>query len=657
MTQTAPSIADAVKHHQSGRRDVARRMYEDILRIDPRHSDALHLLGVLAHQEGQPLSAVDHIGRAIVQRTRTAEYHNNLAAAYHAAGRTDEAIASYQRAIELKPDYADAHYNLAELLKEQGRTDESIAAYREALELMPDCVQIRSALGSALYDAERFDEARDCFYQIVRIDPENAQAQLCLADCLRKLDQLEQARDHYRLALSGQTEQPLRNVWLATLCPAVFESTDEIANYRDRLIGELKQATQHGSQLNAAEVEHRLCPPPYELQYHGLDDRPFKEAYANVFRDCFQALPPVRGSGKPRVGFVVTGGHEPTFLRCMRGIIERLNSELFDLSIICTRAAAPRIGAEIPDASVGLHVIPDRFEHVVDSVRDAAFDVLYYWEVGSDVTNYFLPFFSPAPVQCTGWGVPVTTGIPQMNHFLSSALVEPADADAHYSERLIRAKTLLTWQDRVRPPEVHKPRGAFGFMRSEHFYLCVQQTLKVHPDFDALLGEILRRDRGGHVVMISDKRRYAARKLRARLRASLGDVSDRILFLPQQTVPDYLNLLRAADVVLDTPHFGGGITTYDALSLNKPIVTLPTAFRRGRFTTACYMLAGVLDCVARSADEYVSTAVRLACDRDWRWDVECRIGQSSNALFENTSAVREFERILLSLVDEARHGP
>ncbi len=82
-------------HHQAGRLNEAERLYLQILKIDPRHADALHFLGVLAHQIGRHDMAVDLIGRAIAQNGRVPAFHNNLGNALKAQGKLQEAAASY----------------------------------------------------------------------------------------------------------------------------------------------------------------------------------------------------------------------------------------------------------------------------------------------------------------------------------------------------------------------------------------------------------------------------------------------------------------------------------------------------------------------------------------------------------------------------------
>jgi protein O-GlcNAc transferase len=123
--------------------------------------------------------------------------------------------------------------------------------------------------------------------------------------------------------------------------------------------------------------------------------------------------------------------------------------------------------------------------------------------------------------------------------------------------------------------------------------------------------------------------------------------------VPYQTVEGYLGLIDSADVLLDPIHYGGGLTSFDALSLNKPIVTLPGNFLRGRFTSGFYRTMGVDDCIAAGADDYVTRAVRLGTDADWRRHVTVRIRQTSDVLFESQPAVTEYNRILAQLVEEA----
>ena len=288
----------------------------------------------------------------------------------------------------------------------------------------------------------------------------------------------------------------------------------------------------------------------------------------------------------------------------------------------------------------------------MERIREGRFAVLYHWEIGSDVTNYFLPLCRLAPVQCTGAGLPDSSGIPHVDYFLTSTVCEPPRAERAYSERLIASASLLTWQTRLTVGE-NSRTPIFRPTATEHVYLCPHKIEKFHPDFDGLLGEILERDPRGTIVIPQDRHGYAARKLQNRLRLALRHVAERIRFVPYQSMDGYLGLIDAADVLLDPIHYGGGLTSFDGLSLNKPIVTLPGQFLRGRFTAGFYRTMGVEVCIAADPDDYVARAVRLGSDSEWRRHVVERIRQTSDALFESPNAVAEYNRILSQLVEEA----
>src|SRR5215475_3856572 len=117
----ARELASALRDHQRGRLAAAARRYQSILEQLPAHADALHLLGVVAMQQGRVEQAVELIRRAIAANPAVADYHSNLAEAYRILDRLDEAVASGQAALRLRPDFPAAANNLGLTLQAQGK--------------------------------------------------------------------------------------------------------------------------------------------------------------------------------------------------------------------------------------------------------------------------------------------------------------------------------------------------------------------------------------------------------------------------------------------------------------------------------------------------------------------------------------------------------
>ena len=147
----------AVQHHQSGRLAEAEAIYRQILAAEPRHADALHLLGVIAHQMGRNEAAVDLIRQAIALAPGIPDLHSNLGIALQDKGQLDEAVTAYRRAVALDPHFPNAHSNLGTALLHKGQLDEAIAAYRQAIALEPNYREAQSNLLVALNYHPGFD--------------------------------------------------------------------------------------------------------------------------------------------------------------------------------------------------------------------------------------------------------------------------------------------------------------------------------------------------------------------------------------------------------------------------------------------------------------------------------------------------------------------
>lgn len=662
--------------------------FQQALQIRPGFAEAHFNLGNLARDQDRPDEAIEHYRRAVASRPDFAEAHNNLGIILQHRNRLDEAVLCYRRAAELRPDNtatlrnlgfalgqlgqvteaiiafqktlesepdnAELHYRLGNLYKAEQRFDEAIASYRQAISLTPDDRRAHYDLGNALKSRGDHEAARACYERVLELDPEDAAAWISLGNVLKTQDRLSDAAAAYRQVFQTQPDHHVWELWIATLCPTVFGSMAEIDAYRNRLADDIKRISRMGLQLEAEAVTTAGCVPPYNLQFHGRDNRPLKESFAELFRDCFPQEEPPTNRGRPRIGFIVTDTHEGPFLRYLWGVVQRLNPDLFEIVIFCSRMGEKRIRSRVSGRVPRIAVLPNRLHEMVAVLRESRCDVLYHWEVGSDVNNYFLPFFRAAPVQCTGAGLPETSGIRQMDYFLSTDAIEPADAEAHYTETLIRGRTLLTGQAPLSPPTSPKDRSAFGLRRDEHIYFCAQKLAKIHPDFDPLLAEILRRDPDGRIVLAEDKFGYAAAKLKDRFARTLADVAERILFVPRLSMDDYTSLVCEADVLLDSVHYGGGMTAFDGFSLHKPIVTLPGEFVRGRYTAGLYRMMDITEAITATPEQYVSLAVQLGTQHDVRAALSSRICERNGLLFDVTASVREYEQLFGRLIEEAR---
>jgi tetratricopeptide (TPR) repeat protein len=202
----ADDLRTALGHHQRGALEPAARLYQQILDADPEHADALHLLGVLRHQQGDHAQAVETIRRAIALRPSVPAFHANLAEAYRARGQFDRAAGSCRMALRLCPDYPEALGNLGLALQGLGRLDEAVEQFRRALQLKPNAAAFHNGLGISLRELKRYDEALEAFRRAIECDAHAALAHSNLGQLLLDRGRAEEALPHVREAVRLQPD-------------------------------------------------------------------------------------------------------------------------------------------------------------------------------------------------------------------------------------------------------------------------------------------------------------------------------------------------------------------------------------------------------------------------------------------------------------------
>jgi len=336
------------------------------------------------------------------------------------------------------------------------------------------------------------------------------------------------------------------------------------------------------------------------------------------------------------------------------GIIRHLSREHFHVSVLTFPRPDDEWRTIIRQGADSFVVLPHHLEQARRQIAEQELDILFYTDIGMDPWSYYLAFARLAPVQCVTWGHPVTSGIPNMDYFISARDLDPSDGDGHYTERLVRLENMTTYYYHPHIPADWYPRSHFGLSEDDHLYACPQSLFKFHPDFDGMLEGILRSDPRGRIVLLDGHKNYWSTLLKNRLRQTLGEASERVVFLQRLNAQEFLSVLALSEAVLDPPHFGGGNTSLETFAAGSPLVTLPGDFLRSRLTYGFYRRMGILDLVASDADDYVRLAVRLGTDPEWRAEMSSRILAAKGILFENRGILQDLEHFFLDAAQRVR---
>jgi hypothetical protein len=181
-----------------------------------------------------------------------------------------------------------------------------------------------------------------------------------------------------------------------------------------------------------------------------------------------------------------------------------------------------------------------------------------------------------------------------------------------------------------------------------HIYGITATMFKIHPSFDWVINAILHNDPKAYIVFIRGVHEELFQRVIQRLNQTIpGQYCNRIRIINYQTEPySYEKFMLACDVLLDTFPFGGLISTYDAFSCNKCLITLPGNKAYGRFTQGLYKRMGFEDLIATTEENYVELAMKIATYPPLRRHFEKRIADNKHKLYQDEEAINEWYNFL-----------
>ena len=229
-------LQSAWRQHQAGNFAEAERLYQQVLRANPRHAGALQLLGFLYFQRGEFAEAERVMDKALKLNPQNVDALYNRGCALQALDRTKEALACFDRALALKSDYAPAMLNRGNVLSQMERFEDALTSYDLAAAMMPGSAEVLLNRGNVLFALKRYPEAlagydaalaRDAKHPVIwnnrgnvqgelgrhqdalasygralQLEPEYADALINRAQVFEKLERYDEALADYEKALA-----------------------------------------------------------------------------------------------------------------------------------------------------------------------------------------------------------------------------------------------------------------------------------------------------------------------------------------------------------------------------------------------------------------------------------------------------------------------
>jgi protein O-GlcNAc transferase len=689
--------------HQLGRPDAASLVGRAVM-LDPDCAEAHNDRGVILATQGSFAEALSCFERAVALNPGYHEARNNLARGLRSLGRLDEALTQfelvlkgmpdspvahfnlasvlelagrkvdaekhYRTAVLLRPDFIDAHLYLAALLQDGDRLPEALAHAERAVALRPDSAGARNNLGNILRAAGRRNEAIAQYEAALRIDPNFFMAHYNCGVALRAETRIADARAHFAQAFALKPDflEAELALCMAEL-PALYRDASDIATqraaYASRLAKLSADVTAAGAPAALAEAigSHQ----PFYLPYQGFDDRELQTAYGSLVCKIMAARyePPVLPNPPApheRIKLGIVSGffrQHSNWKIPIKGWLKMLDRDRFRISGYYTsveRDSETAVAAALCDRFVQGPLSLDGWRR---TILDDAPNVLLFPEIGMDKVSAQLAAQRLAAVQCVSWGHPITSGFPTIDYFISSDLMEPPKAAAHYSENLIRLPNLSIYYEPVDVAPVEIGRAELGLRQQGVVYWCAQSLPKYLPQFDEVFARIAVLTPDCQFAFIEfGGGRGVTEMFKLRLERAFGaaglNAADHCVFLPRLAPDRFAAAIGRCDIVLDSIGWSGCNSILESLVHDIPIVTHAGEMMRGRHTAAILNMLNVQGTTASTVDEYVSIAGALGRDERRRKDVSSEIAANKHRLYRDLQCIAGLQSFLEEAVRKRR---
>jgi len=294
-------------------------------------------------------------------------------------------------------------------------------------------------------------------------------------------------------------------------------------------------------------------------------------------------------------------------------------------------------------------------------IADQNFDIIVYPEIGMCQQTRFIAFSRLAPVQISTWGHSDTSGLPNIDYFVSSKFFNSEEDQEHYSEKLVLFDSLGTYYYNIfdyfnEEIQVENDNTDADALRQDviektgianpTLYGCIQIYIKMHPSFAYMMNEILKADENGVIVLLSTNKGDDEDVMFTNYIKTKVAHMKRVYFIYQSPFIQYVANLKNCDLILDYFPFGGLNSIIESFLWGKVCITCPGNRISGKFTQGLYKKMGITEFTCASEQEYVSKAVKYGKNRDERKKYEQCIMDNVHKIIQDQASVDEWKTFL-----------
>lgn len=608
----------------------ATASYATALMLDPNMTQAHTNLALVCRAQGDLDTAGCHAEYALKADPCSPDTHACIAANQEAAGKLEEALACYEKALAVNREHLAACRGKGIVLLKLGRSDAAIEWFNKALTIEPDSAEIYRDLSQVYLELGKHREAEESSRKALTLRPLYPSAQNYLGMALRSLGKLSEAEQCYRAGLANDPDSHMFHNNLGGTLLAQGRMPEAVASFRRALEINPQFLTTDASLCNSNLLFCQSHSEKQDAQTLFDEHCRFAERFEAPLQSAWpKHANPREPDRKLQVGFV-TGDF------CGHVVAQFVEPALSHLSGYRELSLHAYYNNTVEDNETQRLKGYFKYWHPVARLTDDAL-AKQIGEDGIDILvdlsghtglNRLLAFArKPAPVQVSWLGYPGTTGLQAMDYYVADQLVLPtAQFHDQFTEKIVHLPALAPFQPNgLAPPVNALPALTNGFVTFGSF----NRASKINRTVVAWWAELLRAVPTARMLIEGVPEDSQC----IQWLTQEGISHERLNWHGRNGLQAYHRLHHQVDICLDTFPYNGATTSWSAVWMGVPTLTLAGSTPAGRYGAAIMGQMGLVDFVADNQQDFVRKGVywtnHLAELADLRSGMRVRFGQSA----------------------------
>ena len=709
-----PKFQKAISLFKKKDFDEAKNICEEILEIEPKNFDVLHLYGIISFQTKNYDLSAELISKAIKINSNNAEAYNNLGIAfkklnkfdsaleswnqaikinpnffeaYNNRGlifvelkRLDDALESWNKAVEINPNFAEAYNNQGNVLSRMKKFNEALSSYNNAIKINPNFAEAYNNRANILKEFKKFNEALEDCYKSITISPDNAKAYYNRAIVQKELKQLDMAIESSNLAIKynpnyaeayknkGHIFAELKNYEKAV---ESFSQAFKINPNLDNLLGSLihtklciiewKSFDKDLEELTDKILKkNRVCTPFQSLMFFDSPELQsitaqtyVKEKYSDK-NDLITVLDK-QPDKKIRIGYYSADfrNHAMSFL--LANLYELHDKSKFELIAFSFGPEKKdemyyRISAAF-DQFINVRLKSD--DDVIKLSRELKIDIAVDLMAFTQYHRFGIFTKRCAPIQVNYLGYPGTSGAKCFDYIIADKTIIPEKNQKYYSEKIVYMPDTYQVNDSTKKiSDKVFTREELGLPKEGFVFCCFNQSSKLNPEiFDIWMN--LLKSINNSVLWILPQNETAIKNLQNE--AALRNVNPkRIIFAQRMKMSDHLARHKAADLFIDTFPYTAHTTASDALWAGLPVLTRIGESFASRVAASLLNAIELPELVTYTKKEYENKAIELANNPNTLKEIKNKLNKNRHTkpLFNTKLFTNNLEMAYLKIYEK-----